>query len=108
MLSAQSTEAACTGERAFEKVWVALTYGVSVDAEDENGRKASRTVRYFDFDSPHTNEFVAVQQLSVTGTRKGIKPDITVFVNGVPALHEGVPTGALAGRALRRTGDDQP
>jgi N-acyl-D-amino-acid deacylase len=24
-----------------------------------------------------------------------------VFVNGVPAVHEGVPTGALAGKALR-------
>lgn len=75
---------AATLIEANEKVWVALTYGVSVDAEDENGRKASRTASYFDFDSPHTNEFVAVQQLSVTGTRKGIKPDITVFVNGVP------------------------
>src|SRR5690606_15520740 len=26
-----------------------------------------------------------------------------VFVNGVPAVHEGVPTGALAGKALRKT-----
>jgi N-acyl-D-aspartate/D-glutamate deacylase len=26
-----------------------------------------------------------------------------VFVNGVPAIHDGSPTGALAGRALRRT-----
>lgn len=26
-----------------------------------------------------------------------------VFVNGVPAVHEGVPTGALAGRALRHS-----
>ncbi|MGC3971030.1 MAG: amidohydrolase family protein [Pirellulales bacterium] len=27
-----------------------------------------------------------------------------VFVNGVPAIYEGTPTGALAGKALRRTG----
>jgi len=74
---------AATLIEANEKVWVALTYGVSVDAE-ENGRKASRTVRYFDFETPHTNEFLAVQQLRVTGTRKGIAPDITVFVNGIP------------------------
>ena len=28
-----------------------------------------------------------------------------VFVNGVPAVHDGVPTGALAGRALRHATD---
>lgn len=27
-----------------------------------------------------------------------------IFVNGVPAVHEGIPTGTLAGKALRRTG----
>jgi N-acyl-D-aspartate/D-glutamate deacylase len=29
-----------------------------------------------------------------------------VFVNGVPAIHNGTPTGALAGRALRRKGKE--
>jgi N-acyl-D-aspartate/D-glutamate deacylase len=31
-----------------------------------------------------------------------------VFVGGTPAIYEGTPTGALAGRALRRGGDDDP
>lgn len=30
-----------------------------------------------------------------------------VFVNGVPAVHEGLPTGALAGRSLRHTGESK-
>lgn len=74
---------AATLIEANEQAWVALTYGISVEVND-GGRRTSRQVRYFDFDNPHSNDFLAVQQLRVAGTRKGIAPDITVFVNGVP------------------------
>ena len=74
---------AATLIEANEKAWIALTYGVAVEVT-EGGRRTSRTVRYFDFDNPHSNEFLAVEQLRVAGTRKGIAPDITLFVNGVP------------------------
>lgn len=68
---------------ANEKAYVALTYGVAVEVE-ENGRRMSRTVRYFDFDDPANNEFVVTRQYRVAGQRKVIKPDVVVFVNGVP------------------------
>lgn len=68
---------------ANEKAYVALTYGVAVEVE-ENGRRMSRTVRYFDFDDPASNEFLVTRQYRVAGQRKVIKPDVVVFVNGVP------------------------
>lgn len=68
---------------ANEKAYVALTYGVAVEVE-ENGRRMSRTVRYFDFDDPGSNEFLVTRQYRVAGQRKVIKPDVVVFVNGVP------------------------
>jgi type I restriction enzyme R subunit len=68
---------------ANEKAYVALTYGVAVEVE-ENGRRMSRTVRYLDFDDIHNNEFLVTRQYRVAGQRKVIKPDVVVFVNGVP------------------------
>ena len=68
---------------ANEKAYVALTYGVAVEVE-ENGRRMSRTARYFDFDDLSNNEFLVTRQYRVAGARKVIKPDIVVFVNGVP------------------------
>jgi type I restriction enzyme R subunit len=68
---------------ANEKAYVALTYGVAVEVE-ENGRRVSRTVRYFDFDDPMSNEFLVTRQYRVAGARRVIKPDVVVFVNGIP------------------------
>jgi type I restriction enzyme R subunit len=68
---------------ANEKAYVSLTYGVAVEVQ-ENGRRMSRTVRYFDFDDPANNEFLVSRQYRVAGQRKVIKPDVVVFVNGVP------------------------
>lgn len=68
---------------ANEKAYVALTYGVAVEVE-ENGRRMSRTVRYFDFEDPANNELLVTRQYRVAGQRKVIKPDVVVFVNGVP------------------------
>ena len=68
---------------ANEKAYVALTYGVAVEAE-ENGRRMNRTVRYLDFDDIRNNEFLVTRQYRVAGQRKVIKPDLVLFVNGVP------------------------
>jgi type I restriction enzyme, R subunit len=68
---------------ANQKLYTALTYGISLE-QDRGGGKRSHTVRFFDFDEPANNEFIVTRQLKVKGAKKHIIPDIVLFVNGVP------------------------
>jgi type I restriction enzyme R subunit len=65
---------------ASEKVHTLLTYGVGVEQDGQ----PTRTVRFFDFDTPENNDLVVTRQYVVRGTKKPIKPDIAVLVNGIP------------------------
>jgi type I restriction enzyme, R subunit len=65
---------------ASEKVYTLLTYGVGVEQDGE----PSRTVRFFDFNDPKKNELIVTRQFSVKGTKKTIRPDVVVLVNGIP------------------------
>ncbi len=67
---------------ASEKNHTDLTHGVSL-AQDG---KASRDVRFFDFDDPFQNDLVVTRQYSVKGAKKHIRPDIVVLVNGIPLV----------------------
>jgi hypothetical protein len=60
---------AATLLEANEKVWVALTYGVSVEVT-EDGRRTSRTVRYFDFEDSAINDFLVVRQFQSPARRR--------------------------------------
>jgi type I restriction enzyme R subunit len=68
---------------ASEKTHTALAYGISVDQDLGAGKKGQQ-VRFFDFEKPTNNELVVTRQYKVAGARGHIKPDIVVFVNGVP------------------------
>lgn len=68
---------------ASEKLHTALTYGISLE-QDLGGGKKGQSVRFFDFDDPTKNEFIVTRQFKVQGSKKNIKPDIVVFVNGIP------------------------
>lgn len=63
-----------------------LTDGVEIEYRDA---KSSETrggrARLIDFDNPAANELLVVRQLSVAGASgKVIRPDLTVFLNGLP------------------------
>lgn len=71
---------------ASEKLHTILTYGISLEQDLGDGKKG-QTVRYFDFESPDPklkNEFIVTRQFRVTGTKKNIRPDVVVIVNGIP------------------------
>ena len=74
---------AATLMEANEIAWGRLVFGSTVEVADGK-RRTSRSVRYFDWDNPANNEFVAVRQLRVAGTKKAICPDIVAYVNGIP------------------------
>jgi type I restriction enzyme R subunit len=68
---------------ASERAHTRMAYGASVEVTTKAGR-TSRTARFFDFDDATQNELVVTRQYSVRGTKTTIRPDVVVFINGVP------------------------
>jgi type I restriction enzyme R subunit len=68
---------------ASEKLYTVLTYGIALEQDLGDGKKG-QTVRFFDFEQPKNNEFLVTRQFKVKGAKKHIKPDLVLFVNGVP------------------------
>lgn len=68
---------------ASEKLYTMLTYGIALEQDLGEGKKG-QTVRFFDFEQPRNNEFLVTRQFKVKGAKKHIKPDLVLFVNGVP------------------------
>lgn len=60
--------------------------GVQVDYENAEGEPDSARVRVIDFDDPRRNRFLAVAQLWVKGERYFRRPDILLYINGIPLV----------------------
>ncbi len=63
-----------------------LNDGAEVEYRDaKNGETRGGRARLVDFDNPGANDLLVVRQLTVTGASgKVIRPDLTVFLNGLP------------------------
>ena len=63
-----------------------LTDGVEVEYRDaKSGETRGGRARLVDFDNPAANDLLVVRQLTVAGpSGKIIRPDLTVFLNGLP------------------------
>ncbi|MCF7820293.1 MAG: HsdR family type I site-specific deoxyribonuclease [Candidatus Pacebacteria bacterium] len=48
-----------------------------------NGKSVSKNFRYIDFEHPENNDFAVAVEFEAMG-KNGIRPDIVVFVNGIP------------------------
>ena len=66
--------------RAFHRM---LVGGVEVEYRD-GGRVRGGHVRVIDFDNPANNDWLTVNQFTVTENRNTRRPDIVLFVNGLP------------------------
>lgn len=60
-----------------------LVNGVDVEYRHE-GRIKGDIVSLFDFETPETNDFLAVNQFTVIEGNHNRRPDIVLFVNGLP------------------------
>src|SRR6266566_3479935 len=67
--------------RAFHRM---LRDGVPVEYRRDNGSIAGDYVRLIDFDNPDANDWLAVNQFAVIEAQNNRRPDIVVFVNGLP------------------------
>src|SRR5882724_10906935 len=67
--------------RAFHRM---LRDGVPVEYRRDDGSIAGDNVRLIDFDNPEANDWLAVNQFTVIEGQNNRRPDIVVFVNGLP------------------------
>ncbi len=67
--------------RAFHQM---LRDGVFVEYRREDGSIAGDHVRLIDFDNRDANDWLAVNQFTVIEGQNNRRPDIIVFVNGLP------------------------
>jgi type I restriction enzyme R subunit len=61
-----------------------LTEGADVEYYAEDGTLTAGKVRLIDFDRPANNDRLAVQQFTVVAGQAKRRPDVVVFVNGLP------------------------
>ena len=75
------TPALTQTNRAFHRM---LRDGVPVEYRRPDGSIAGDHVRLVDFDDMRANDFFAVNQFTVIEGQHNRRPDIVVFVNGLP------------------------
>ena len=61
-----------------------LVDGVTVEYRKDDGRITGEQVRIVDFDNPENNDWLAVNQFTVLEGQITRRPDVAVFVNGLP------------------------
>ena len=72
---------------ANREMWALLRDGVPVLVTDpEHGGRRPERARVVDWDTPLANDFLAVNQLTITGALYTCRPDLVGFVNGLPWL----------------------
>ena len=67
--------------RAFHRL---LVDGVTVDYRAADGAIRGAPAQVIDFDNPANNDWLAVNQFTVTENRNTRRPDIVLFLNGLP------------------------
>lgn len=72
-----------SNNRVFHKM---ITDGVNVSYHDKTGRLIHTQAKVFDFENPFNNDFLAVNQFTVIENRIEKRPDLVVFVNGIPLV----------------------
>ncbi len=61
-----------------------LVNGVTVEYRSREGAVRGAQVRVIDFEQPANNDWLAVNQFSVTENKHSRRPDVVLFVNGLP------------------------
>lgn len=69
---------------ANKEIHKMLIEGVRLEAKDKKGEAKGRIVKIFDFENPLNNEFLVVNQFAIQGLDNVRRPDVVVFINGIP------------------------
>ena len=71
---------------ANQEIYNLLRDGIPVEFDDAQGQKQTERVRLIDFNNPGENRYLAVTQLWIKGERGFRRPDIILYVNGLPLV----------------------
>ncbi len=71
---------------ANKEVYGLIRNGIPVEYEDAKGKIEQGIVKVIDFTSPENNDFLAVTQLWIKGERYPRRPDIIIYINGLPLV----------------------
>ncbi|MHB1526639.1 MAG: type I restriction endonuclease subunit R [Candidatus Dormibacteria bacterium] len=66
------------------RVYRLLTSGAPVEHRGADGETRHGLARLIDFERPERNDYLVVNQFRVEGDRTPRRPDLVVFVNGIP------------------------
>ncbi|CAK2529755.1 type I restriction enzyme, R subunit [Vibrio crassostreae] len=83
-VSSPDTPILIKNNRAFHKF---VIEGVPVEytaVEDGESKTKHTHAQLMDFATPDNNEFLIVNQFTITGTKGNRRPDVVVFINGLP------------------------
>lgn len=69
--------------KAFQKM---ITDGIDVSVKQADGSYRTEKVYAFDFEKPLNNEYMAVNQFTIVEHGVDKRPDVVVFVNGIPLV----------------------
>lgn len=62
-----------------------IRHGIKVEYT-KNGRKTSNILRLVDYTEPENNSFIVVSQMWIRGELNWRRPDLLIFVNGLPMV----------------------
>lgn len=63
-----------------------LVEGVDIEYRHDDGSMRTVPVRLFDFENPENNDFVAINQLTVIQDKVNRRPDVVLYINGLPLV----------------------
>ncbi len=72
--------------KANQEIYSLLRDGAKVNFMRDNGEAGDEVVRFFDFENSANNHFLAVSQMWIMGDMYKRRPDVIVFVNGIPLV----------------------
>ncbi len=73
-------------ELGNKEVYGWIKNGIKVDIKNEKGELRGKIVNIFDFTNIHNNEFLVVNQFAVQGAETVRRPDVVLFINGIPVV----------------------
>ena len=71
---------------ANKEIYGLIKYGVQVEITNAKGRKEPATVKVADFNNEKRNDYLVVSQLWIQGQFIRRRPDLIVYMNGIPLI----------------------
>lgn len=81
-----------SGKRAMSlinaniEIYNYIRNGIQVTYDNDQGKEEKATLRIINFNEPSENDFLAVQQLWIKGELGYRRPDVILYINGLPLV----------------------